>query len=273
MNSLEVRFNYDPGTAQYNYTQATVEITNISSISRDKETINLTKNGTTFNGAFKISLIKNNETATQGDKILNYYQTDAIVARFQNNENVKLPLDTLKIQIPCNFSSYLFTLNKGIYFDNDANGHVDSIFLGVSYENTDSLAQNLVKALEPRLPQHRKLKALDFKAVKYGIGMRVEEQAPDIRTFVDIKDKLQIADTIRITDKMLLDACEIMFIDSMAPVIMKGDYYDIITLEAGDTTERVGRLEVELSENLNPIGDPRPFRTIIRAPMPNSPPN
>lgn len=138
MNPLELRFTYDPGDANYNYTNATIEVTNTSGNGRDRESVTLTQSGNTFSGTFPRVVIADNATPTVGDGTLQHYSNDNIVAVFRNNESPKLPLDTLMIQVPFNFGGTVQVVS-GYYFDNNAEGYVDSIYV----EATTNIAGGL----------------------------------------------------------------------------------------------------------------------------------
>ena len=83
------------------------------------------------------------------DKIVQHQMDDIIVATFRNK---KLPRDTLQISIPFTEKD-IYTVANVTYFDNCADGHVDSVFIGVKGVNVKSQADAI--ALNIELPDFR----------------------------------------------------------------------------------------------------------------------
>lgn len=100
MDTLELRFTYDPGDKDYHYTTVDIEIINNGRVSQDKESYKLFKKGYTFYGSFPRVVIKDNVRPNIGDGILQHYEIDSIAATFRNKEVPQLYLDTIRIAVP-----------------------------------------------------------------------------------------------------------------------------------------------------------------------------
>jgi hypothetical protein len=94
MSHLEIRFDYDSGTAKYNYSKVCVELITYGDggAGKDKETFLLQKNGKRFSYVFPVEVTVN---PVQNDLKLQVASTDKIYAVFRNNETPMLWLDSL----------------------------------------------------------------------------------------------------------------------------------------------------------------------------------
>jgi hypothetical protein len=104
MDSVQLCFVFDSGTALYGYSTVPVTLYNkiqftSGSYPIDREPLSLNRVGAsdTFTVKFKRQV---STTATQGDGVLQYQgASDSIIAVFRNSESVVLPLDTLRVAI------------------------------------------------------------------------------------------------------------------------------------------------------------------------------
>ena len=195
MNPLDLLFPYDPGDANYSYTTATIEVTNTSGNGRDIENIALTKNGTTFSGTFPRTVIDDAASPTIGDGTLQHYSNDNIVAVFRNNESPKLPLDTIRIQVPFNFGGTVEVV-KAYYFDNNAEGYVDSIYVEATTDIAGGLTDVHVQEMSDNaitLPAFRNFTVNNSGVTTGGFFVKVtEDNAHDPVTYVTQDDEIVI---------------------------------------------------------------------------------
>jgi hypothetical protein len=97
MDSLDIRFNHVPGTANYLYTNARARLYTVRAPS-DTETYTLTAGTGFYSTRFKRSV---SGAPVPGNGTLEHAAiNDTIVALFNNSENPLLPLDTLRLPIP-----------------------------------------------------------------------------------------------------------------------------------------------------------------------------
>lgn len=243
MDKIEIRFTEYKVDTLYGYKNVSVEVANTQTSPPDRETFALNDAGAYY--AYTVAI--KTGSSVPGDGILQHGETDTIGAVFRNP---LLPLDTLRVSIP--YSTYYpFALNKAVYFDNNADGHVDSIFLGVTGGKLSDYVNDLVKIIP--LPQHRKFELQSYAAGGSGIALRVAEKAQAVLTYVTPEDVIRITDTIKISDKAFLVPCEVPCIDSVAPVIIKACFIDSLKIGARD------ELTVQLSEDVAAIKDEQPF--------------
>jgi hypothetical protein len=128
MDSLELVFDYAPGTAPYNYSNVKVQVFNQLGAIKDNETYTLIKKGAdTFSIKFMRAV---SSTPVPGNRIFEHQGVagDSLIAVFRNSENPMLPLDTLRIAIPINLSPPA-TLTTAITGDLDGDGYIDHIEL------------------------------------------------------------------------------------------------------------------------------------------------
>jgi hypothetical protein len=99
IDTLQVRFDFTPGDANYTYTQAEVELFNTNATVRDLENLTLSK-GTDnfFIGEIKCAV---SDIATPSNDILEHAASeDTLFAVFRNSETPRVSLDTLRVSIP-----------------------------------------------------------------------------------------------------------------------------------------------------------------------------
>jgi len=258
MANLEIRFTETEIDVLYGYTDVSVVITHTQgSAPLDSETFKLDNQGAYFSGTFAREIADPNT----GDGTLQHQSPDSIVAIFRNP---KLPLDTLRLAVPFALSGAV-AIQTGIYFDNNAEGFVDSIFIGLAgskiKENLDELMDVIA------LPPHRDFTVTGYRAVSDGIAVNVKEGTALPQTFVTNEDILEVADTLFLQNGGLLlpTTSPISIIDSMAPVIMKASFVDsIIIIKDGqmDSLTDLGtdELTVVFSESVDDITRDKPFK-------------
>lgn len=198
MNPLELRFTYSPGDANYHYTEAEVEVVN-TVLALDKESYSLTKNDTVFTGSFQQIVIQGT-TPTVGDGTLQHYSPDTIIATFRNSEDPTLPLDTFQIKAPFILSGFIH-LSSGYYFDNNANGYVDSIYVKASTDIAGGLTQaHLQEIMDSSVitfSPFRNFTINSYNLVAGGIAFLVtEDTSHDPLTSLNLQDKMTIKQVI-----------------------------------------------------------------------------
>ncbi|MBN2188775.1 MAG: hypothetical protein JW699_04920 [Chitinispirillaceae bacterium] len=113
MDSVELYFTFDSGTARYGYDNVSIDLYN-SIAPIDSQSIQLTRRSDrVFSGKFKREL---SVTANRGQfpPVLQYRgANDSVIAVFKNRENlisgkVRLPLDTLRVVMPLAAPSAVF---------------------------------------------------------------------------------------------------------------------------------------------------------------------
>lgn len=257
MEELEIRFTEKEIDVIYGYENISVEITHTEGTDKDKEKFKLSFKDTYFTGKFKRKIAN----ANKGDDVLQHKEIDSLVAVFRNKD---IALDTLRISIPFALSGTVI-LNKGIYFDNTADGFVDSIFIGLYGTKIKDNLDELVKII--KLPKHRKFTTKKYKYVPEGITLNVTEGADKPQTYVTDKDILEISDTLLLKNGgyLLPTSKPLRIIDKVAPIIMSATYVDSIVImknSGKDSVTDLGtdELTVIFSENVEKITKDKPFR-------------
>jgi len=257
MNELEIRFTEKELDVLYGYKDVSLNITHAAGNSPDTETFSLEDKGDYFSYTFSRHIAD----PDAGDGALQHQVEDSIIAIFRNPD---LPLDTLRLAIPFKLSGSIM-LQQAIYFDNDAQGFVDSIFLGMSGTKIEENLDELVDLIT--LPEKRKFKVTEYAYRYDGIALNVTEGAALPQTYVTEDDILLITDTVYLQNGGWLLPTEdtIMIIDSIAPIIMKATLIDsVVTIMNGanDSLTDLGtdELTVVFSETVEGITDEKPFK-------------
>jgi hypothetical protein len=134
LNTFQVRFDFNPGDANYNYTKASIELSNTNTAIRDREVMNLTKGaGNFFTGQINRVVAT---SATPSNNRLEHAAADTLIAVFRNSETPKLPLDTLRKSIPLMISPNAVVVNAATK-DNNGNGYIDAI--NITFDNDTSV--------------------------------------------------------------------------------------------------------------------------------------
>ncbi len=259
MTPLELRFAFTPGDAQYSYTKASIEVGNTSTNGSDIETVTLTKNGNTFTGTFPLAVIDDAVTPAQNDGTLQHYAVDNLTAVFRNDEDPKLPLDTLKIQIPFDFGGTI-NVSKAYYFDNDAQGYIDSIYVeattDIAGDLTDTHITEMVnKALT--LPSFRGFTVNSSGVATGGFYVKVtEDNNHDPATYVTNDDKIEVASVVLNTGGQV-QAATVDIVDKVAPIIHWQERAAILT--DYQMSGRSDTLIVKFSETVRSTSADEPF--------------
>ena len=264
MDPLEIRFTYNAGQAQYDYTKAKVEVITTEGQAQDKETFTLSKNGTVFSLSFPHKVIDDNQSPSQNDGTLQHYFIDTIVAVFRNEEDPRLPLDTLMIRVPTTFAG-LVEIDIAEYYDNNADGYVDSILVKSTTDIegglTDTHVQELIQSAIS-FPAFRDFTANGSGLVTDGFYIDVTEDKSHYPvTYVTDEDKLEIAEYYFSTGGKI-DKKTVSIYDKVAPIIhwehRSAYLVDYMVDTISDT------LTVKFSEPVNRVTYDEPFYFLDR---------
>ena len=235
MKNLEVRF--DPGG--YNYQSVTVQVTNKQGTTLDLENLNLNLKPSYWSKTFPREIKK----PVRGDNTLQHEMVDSIIVIYRNP---KLPLDTLRLSVP-------FAISKTIKFplatynDRNADGFVDSIFVGVSGvfspEDIGTLAGLIT------LPSSRGFRVDSIVYVPGGLVYYVRESAAIPQTSVNSKDVIVTKQGMLSAGGFVADGI-INIEDRVAPVIISAL---LVVSATGDS------VQVIFSEPVNAFSSSRPF--------------
>ncbi|MDG5813953.1 hypothetical protein QA601_02600 [Chitinispirillales bacterium ANBcel5] len=238
MDTLEVVF--DPGSKEFE--EVGIELSNFEQ-RNDLEMLNLTRaNDGTWVGTFGREI---SENALRGDGTLQHRITDSIVVTYRNPE---IPLDTIRVSVPFRMSRFVESLSAA-YFDINADGFIDSIFIGLSDPLSDDDLMDYVDRLQ--LPVHRMFSVDSVSTVAGGIALHVTEQGSTIP-----QTSVTEFDVITVTGGMsegagYINPAELPAHDSVAPVITGARLLQGVRQE--DT------LVVTFSEHVREINDDQPF--------------
>jgi hypothetical protein len=177
MTDLQLQFAFNPGDANYNYTNAIVEIGNSRGTQKDIETLTLFKQGTANLFAVNFRREVNPAGITPGDGILQHYSRDTLTVVFRNKETPLLPLDTLRILIPVKLNDPVYIMSA-YYHDNNADGYVDSIFVQATTEIEGGLTNAHVQEMlvnSVTLPAFRNFSILGSGVDAGGFHINVSE--------------------------------------------------------------------------------------------------
>lgn len=248
MSQIEVRFTHDNTDGAY--PTVAIELRNTDPQHRDREDVALTQKNNYWTVTMD-RVISNSSVIN--DKILQHSSTDSLVAVFRNP---KLPLDTLRECIPFFVKSSISLLNA-TYFDSDANGFIDSIFIAlqgtVNTADLDELFDLIV------LPSRRgfQLQRSNSRTVNGGVALIVKENGSSgPRTAVDSTDMISI-NTGLLPTSGRVEAGNVIAIDSVAPVIINAAVVDHEVDSIDDT------LRVKFSEPMAAINGNQPFRFLF----------
>jgi len=244
MQEVAVRFWEYTVDTMYYYDTKEMELFVSSSVNGDVEKLSFDSGSSYFDCKFTLD---GNANPIPNDGKLQVSPQDSIVLLLRNTF---LPLDTMRKVIPY-MEGYAYTVTKGIYFDNNADGHVDSVYLGVSgnklADNVDAVMDNI------DLPAHRDFIVDNYMALAGGIGITVTEKASAILTYCTDEDYIEVADTVELSDDAILLPCKVDIIDSIAPVIMSATLIDSVKDGARD------ELTVVFSETIETVTESEPF--------------
>lgn len=236
MNKLQVVFT----SSKDNYSSVTVQITHSSGNNRDKFDLPLKEDGSRWTEEFARIVAE----PVTSDKILQHQASDSIIVIFRNPDNA---LDTIR-------KSYPFSINKKLsfpaayYYDSNADGFVDSIFIevegAISSDDISTLKQKIT------LPSERKFTTDSIKVVKGGLVYHVKEGgSKEPKTYVSLSDVIMI-DNGTLPDGGLVTENILKVKDRVAPVLLSGKLF-----QSGDSDS----LQVVFSEPVDEFSSSMPF--------------
>lgn len=235
MQKLEVRF--DPGTTDYQ--SVIVEVTATGGLSRDLENIKLLFNSAYWSEDFARSIAD----AIRGDSALQHKILDSIIVTYRNP---KLPLDTARISVPFSISKTI-SFPAATYNDRDADGFIDSIFIGVSgvFSKEEDMAR---LAALITLPPERNFKIDSVYATSGGLVYIVTENSSVPQTYVTKTDIIGVKQGLLPAGGMVVGGT-ITVQDKISPVIVSAQ------LIAGSSDS----VKVTFSEPVAPFTSSEPF--------------
>jgi hypothetical protein len=234
MNKLEVVFT----TNSSRYKTVRVDITHKSGSSKDTLwNMPLTENDAGFSGFF------DREIGTpKRDNILQHADPDSIILIYRNPDN---PLDTIRKAYPFAISKIL-KFPAAYYYDKNADGKVDSIFIevegAVDQEDLEKLKSSIT------LPGPRKFKLNSISIAKGGIALDVTEQNNEIKTYVSPTDIIAV-NSGSLPAGGLIEGNIINVQDRVAPVLMSGTFF----------SDKQDSLQVEFSEPVDHFSSKQPI--------------
>ncbi len=247
MDNLEIRFKEEKVDIWYGYKDVSVEITNTEAPNPDLETFTLEDKGDYFSYTFPREV---DSSPDKNDGTLSHAVLDSFVATFRNP---KLPLDTLRITIPFRITT-LIEVKRGYYFDNDADGYVDSIYVEVDGDLTDGHVSKLKDLIA--LPAFRGFQNSTWHLSDGGLYILTEQKDKSdpfkMVTHVTDQDVLVTEEAI-LSEGGWLMADTVPVIDCVAPIIMKAHLIDYEDDLVTDT------LIVDFSESIHKVTKHEPF--------------
>ncbi|MGD9201620.1 MAG: hypothetical protein PVI26_08670, partial [Chitinispirillia bacterium] len=242
-----LKFSNNPLDAKYEYTNIKIEIR--CGRSGDIELFTLKKEDFQKYG-LKVSPKLTGDAVKKNNGTLECRLYDRLTATFRNSESTVLPLDTMQTSLL--IKADFVQMHKAIYFDNNANGRIDSIFVQLLGEcNFTGNDLKLIKK-KIRLPEHRKFSIEKINLHDNGISFNVSQNS-SVNTAVTDKDKVVIDKEIVLEDEGKIVKGEVAITDSVAPVIMRAQLVDYIQPDGED------KLTITFSEKIDSITNERPF--------------
>lgn len=234
MNKLEVVFT----TNSNRYKTVKVDVTHKSGSTKDTlRNLPLTENDSGFSGYFDREV-----GVPKRDNILQHEDPDSIILIYRNPDN---PLDTIRKAYPFAISKIL-SFPAAFYYDSNADGKVDSIFIevegAVDQEDLEKLKSSIT------LPGPRKFKLNSISIVKGGIALDVTEQNSEIKTYVSPTDIITVNGG-NLPAGGLIEGNIINVQDRVAPVLMSGKFF----------SDKQDSLQVEFSEPVDHFSSRKPI--------------
>lgn len=203
---------------------------------------------------FKILDITGTTTITHGDSLHIHWNNDPIVSDLvssgnsqSNQRNRKCAIDVITIEED-------IKLHNASYFDTDANGLIDSIFIGMSGKDIALYSDTIVASLQ--LPDFRKLSISKHQVTSKGLALEVKQNITekDINTATVDEDIIALPSEIELPNGNKVLTCDLEIEDRMAPVIMSATLLDSMDLSSSD------ELRLTFSENIEKITEEKGFR-------------
>ncbi|MBN1983169.1 MAG: hypothetical protein JW795_16665 [Chitinivibrionales bacterium] len=246
VKNIELRFTTKKIDTLYGYSGVTAEVITTNGAVKDRELVSLKEQGQTHSATVALAV----GTASAGDNIVQHQVSDTIIAIFRNKE---LALDTLRTTVVTGLGDYC-ALQRGIYYDRDADGFVDHIFIGLTGQKKTE-AKDIEKiAAALQLPAYRSLQKKRWTPVENGIELEVGEGNPLPHTATVADDRATIKDSLILegSGEILLPS-SVPLEDSLAPVIVRARLVD--SLKPGSRDE----LTVYFSEKIDITSQRIPF--------------
>ena len=269
-NPLELRFGYIDGDANYNYNNAEIEVVTTEGLAQDMETYTLLKSGNAFSGTFPLTIIDDGSSPTPGNGTIEHYVVDNLIATFRNSEDPKLPLDTIRSTVAFGLSG-LIQIQCGYYFDNNANGFVDSIYVEATTDIASGLTDNHVQEILDSgiltLPVFRNFSINNSGVISGGFYIDVTEGNQYPTTYVTSDDKLTIREEILSMGGWVKDTIAPIY-DRVAPIIHwdpKAAY--LIDYQLDTISDTLG---VKFSEPVENVTHEQPFYFLDVSPNPDT---
>jgi hypothetical protein len=243
IDTLQLRFEFTPGDANYNYTKASIELFNTHATVKDREVLTLTKGtGNFFTGKIKrVVAASGSPSNTLLELAAN---NDTLIAVFRNNEPTKLPLDTLRVSIPVNImpNSRIVTAATK---DNNGNGYIDAINLTFDSDTsvlpTTNPAGFSVRYQTVTLPVNKVERTPQGSPRQWRLLITEPASTEPLQTFW--------TPTLQTTLLERIDNMTVTCIDSVAPVIHRA--IKVLTNANDRTTDTVKILFSEKVRNPN----------------------
>ena len=202
MSDLQVLFS-DPDNS---YKSVSIQV---SSTSNDAFNLNLTKNTRDWDGSFSRTV--GDPVIT--DQILQHQAIDSIILIYRNPD---IPLDTIRKAYP--FTTKVLNFNSACYFDNNADGYVDSIFIGITGEVAPGDLVPLRTLIH--LPEYRSFTVNSISIVDGGLAYLVKDGVLSLQTYVTADDVIRV-DNAQLVNGIIAGGTLIIQ-DKIAPVLISG---------------------------------------------------
>lgn len=257
MTQLGLRFDNKPQQANYNYTNAKVEVTHALGSAKDKETFTLTGSNNDFTIQFSRDI---DSTPTPGNQILEHNAFDTLIATFRNSESPQLPLDTLRIAIPFILGDPV-TIYQAEYYDlkhgsnNGADGLIDKVLLKVNQTVTQAQINELNNNKDLIvLPTFRNFTKNNYSLESGDIALHVTQDSNTVPvTNVTDQDNLEVK-FIVFNGGGYLSPATMKIVDKVAPVINTASLID------HQDSSKIDSLTIIFSEPVSDVKVPRPFQ-------------
>ncbi len=234
MNRLEVVFT----TNSNKYKSVKVDITHSTGSVRDTIwNLQLVEGASGFSGFFDRAI-----GSPQRDNILQHADPDSIILIYRNPDN---PLDTIRKAYPFSISKIL-KFPAAYYYDSNADGKVDSIFIEVEGVVAEEDLEKLKSSIT--LPGPRKFNLNSISIVTGGIALKVNEQNSEIKTYVTPTDVITVNGGT-LPAGGLIEGNIINVQDRVAPVLMSGTFF----------SDKQDSLQVEFSEPIDQFSSKEPI--------------
>lgn len=217
MTPIEIRYTESIKEILSNSGDVSIEVSSVAGLAQDKEVYQLVDNGSYFTGTFPRVLIDDSQTPTPDNGIVEHYVVDTIVATYRNPSS---PSDTLQVKVPFQITGSI-SINAGYYFDNNADGFVDSIFVEAATDIPGGLTNHHVQEILDSaiiFPAFRCFTINSFDVVSGGFYFDVSEDNLSPTTYVTSEDKFTVKRHVLSIGGLLKDTIAPIY-DKVAPLI------------------------------------------------------